>query len=198
MALCCLCRDPVSSDHRRRKKLHGAGCSIAMTVICNLSSVPVDSYVEIRDPLAVLCYTCERKLNNIHTLEEKLQNLKADVNDKLSVLQSSVVLGAIGKRTRAATDTATGSQADEQELPDPKQSRTETQTPSSTGQTVTTVTEPAGPSPDVQVSCLIVDGMHRFPQHSHTHMYVHACTRTHTRTYASTPSPRCCYSPDKS
>ena len=175
MALCCLCRDPVSSDHRRRKKLHGAGCCVAKTVMCNLSGIPVDSYVEIRDPLAVLCYTCERKLNNINTLEDKLQNLKADVKDKLSVLQSSVVFSTVGKRTRETTGTATGSQANEQELPDPKQSRTETQTPSSTGQTVTTGTEAAGPSPDVQVSCLNLSCSEQPPPPTHQHTHSQPC-----------------------
>ena len=165
MELCCLCRDPVPSDHRRKKKLHGDSCWKAKAVLCNLCVVPVDSYVEMRDTRAVLCYTCEKKLNVIHTMEGKILSLKADVRDKLSVLQSSIV-GAVGNRTRVTTDTATESQADNEELPvgpDPKQIRIsqdrETQilspcSSTSIAQTVTTSTKPAGPSPAVQVNCV--------------------------------------------
>ena len=44
-------------------------------------------------------------------MEGKLLSLKADVRDKLSVLQI-IIFGAVGKRTRVTTDTATESQAD--------------------------------------------------------------------------------------
>jgi len=42
-ACCCLCRDPVSADHRRRKKLHGLGCKIAKAVLRKVSPVPLGS-----------------------------------------------------------------------------------------------------------------------------------------------------------
>ena len=86
-ACCCLCRDPVSTDHRRRKKLHGASCTTARTVLREVSSVPLEALVETRDQSAVLCYSCEKILNNIQSLTAKVETLRADVRGKVSALQ---------------------------------------------------------------------------------------------------------------
>jgi len=43
-ACCCLGRDPVSADHRRRKKLHGVGCKIAEAVLREVSPVPLEAF----------------------------------------------------------------------------------------------------------------------------------------------------------
>jgi len=102
-ACCCLCRDPVSADHRRRKKLHGLACKIAKAVLRELSPVPLEALVETREPTAVLCYGCERTLNNIHSLAAKVETLKAGVREKVSALQ--IVTLCSGKRPRSTPDT---------------------------------------------------------------------------------------------
>ena len=62
MSLCCLCRDPVPLDHRRRKRFHGESCSKARSMIKSLSD---KCYAELSDPCALLCQGCEKKLINI-------------------------------------------------------------------------------------------------------------------------------------
>ena len=42
--------------------------------------------METRDPAAVLCYTCDRMLNNIRSLEAKAETIKVDVRKKASSL----------------------------------------------------------------------------------------------------------------
>ncbi len=101
-ACCCLCRNPVSTDHRRRKKLHGASCKVAKTVLREVSCVPLEALVETRDPTAVLCYGCEKTLNNIHGLAAKVETLKAGVSEKVSALQSVILCGE--KRPRPTPD----------------------------------------------------------------------------------------------
>ena len=110
MAACCLCRDPVSTDHRRRKKLHGASCTTARTVLREVSSVLLEALVETRDQSAVLCYSCERILNNIQSLTAKVETLRAEVRGKVSALQSV----RAEKRQRPAPE------IDGQELPQTK------------------------------------------------------------------------------
>ena len=114
-ACCCLCRDPVSTDHRRRKKLHGASCTTARTVLREVSSVPLEALVETRDQSAVLCYSCEKILNNIQSLTAKVETLRADVRGKVSALQSV----RAEKRQRPAPE------IDGQELPPTKHTRIE-------------------------------------------------------------------------
>ena len=70
---CCLCCNPISADHTRMKKFHGAGCKVAKRVLRDVSCVPQEVYVETRDPLALLCYDCEKTLNNIHNLTAKVK-----------------------------------------------------------------------------------------------------------------------------
>ena len=62
---CCLCRNPVAVDHRNRKKVHGTGCTVEKVVLMEVLLVSLEALVETRDPVAVLCSSCERSLNNI-------------------------------------------------------------------------------------------------------------------------------------
>ena len=99
---CCLRHDPVSADHTRMKKFHGAGCKVAKRVLRDVSCVPQEAYVETRDPLALLCYDCEKTLNNIHNLTAKFETLKASVRWKISALQD-MTLSLWGEKTKACS-----------------------------------------------------------------------------------------------
>ena len=126
--------------------------------------MPLEALVETSDPTAMLCYSCERTLNNIDSLVAKAETLKADVRKKGAALQRVTVCG--GKRQRPTSD---------KELPQAKQicvdnrPSTPPSTPPSTGQTssLSTATQEATsqqlrlpstsaavvePSPPVQVS----------------------------------------------
>ena len=48
--------------------------------------IQLEALVETRDPAAVLCYTCDRLQNNIHTLEARAETIKVDVREKASPL----------------------------------------------------------------------------------------------------------------
>ena len=98
MAVCCLCASPLPQDHRRKKKFHGASCAIAKNVLSSLSSVGLEYLAETRDLNAILYSNCEKTLTNIHNLERKLDALKADVKQKLSLNPYSSVV-RIGKRS---------------------------------------------------------------------------------------------------
>ena len=64
MAVCCLCVSPLSQDHRRKKKFHGASCAVPRKVLRSLSNVDLECLEETRDFNALLCSYCERTLNN--------------------------------------------------------------------------------------------------------------------------------------
>ena len=78
---CCLCQDILPTDRRRRNKLHGSSCENIKKVLVKLSSEDLESYLDIRDPNAFICYI---ELNNVQKLEEKINVLTADIKDKLS------------------------------------------------------------------------------------------------------------------
>ena len=88
---CCLCRDPVAGDHQKRKKLYGAACKKARTVLTEEFCVSLEALVETKDPEAVVCSSCETALNNIRRLTDKVEALKAGVREKLAGLRSVVV-----------------------------------------------------------------------------------------------------------
>lgn len=88
---CCLCRETLSKDKRRRRKLHGPSCSIFKAQMQSMSSVSLESLVETGDKDAYLCSSCETQLKSIGTLEVKLAELKSQIKKKLSNLHS--VLG---------------------------------------------------------------------------------------------------------
>ena len=145
----------------RRKKLHGASCAKAKTVLKEVLCVPLEALVETSDPTAMLCYSFEITLSNIDSLVAKAETLKADVMKKGSTLQRVTLYG--GKRQRPTSD---------KELPQAKQICVDNRpsTPPSIGQpesslsTATQVTTSqqswlpstsaavGEPSPSVQVS----------------------------------------------
>lgn len=43
--------------------------------------------IELNDPNAILCHVCEKKVINLSSLEQKLDILKVEINEKLSHLQ---------------------------------------------------------------------------------------------------------------
>ena len=63
---CCLCREPVSSDHRKRKKLHGLACQSVKQLLGEFAGVGVQT---LRDQEAILCYNCEMVWKRINKLE---------------------------------------------------------------------------------------------------------------------------------
>ena len=66
-ACCCLCRDRVV-DTKRKKRLHGAGCTTVEAVLREVLCVPLEALVQTRNAKAVLCYKCEKVLNSIDSL----------------------------------------------------------------------------------------------------------------------------------
>ena len=84
MKLCCLCQS--SADPKRVKRLHGPACAVARDVLEELAS-SLKTFSSMRNPVAVLCYSCELCLKNIKKLEEKVVCLKAEVNGRLSALE---------------------------------------------------------------------------------------------------------------
>ena len=87
MAGCSLCKKIVQ-DHRRRKRLNGAGCSVAREVIESLAGVGMHRIPGLRDPGALLCHHCEGSLSSIQSLEAKLAELRQDMKGKLVALLS--------------------------------------------------------------------------------------------------------------
>ena len=90
---CCLCREPVSSNHRKRKKLHGLACQSVKQLLGELAGVGVEKFPTLRDQEAVLCSNCEVVLKRINKLEndkvkieEEIMNKKGDIKRKISVL----------------------------------------------------------------------------------------------------------------
>ena len=78
MKVCCLCKNPVHDDPRKRKRLHGPGCKAAKDVLQDLAGVSLEVFVRIRDTEAVLCTTCELNLNNVKKLADKLLERRND------------------------------------------------------------------------------------------------------------------------
>ena len=84
---CCLCRQTVCTDHRRRKRLSGPSCSKAREVLTSLSGhTCVD--IMLHNPDAVLCTSCDSTLSNIAEYEQKLTALKRDILGKVSNVMS--------------------------------------------------------------------------------------------------------------
>ena len=64
---CSLCREPLSSDYRRRKKSHGPGCATSKLVLQELMSTMNSVFPTLQDSDALLCYTCELSISNLST-----------------------------------------------------------------------------------------------------------------------------------
>ena len=105
MDLCCLCRETLPAN-RRKKKLHGAGCVVAKSVLAALSSAPLDCF-ETLHAAAWLCVHCELALDAIRRFENQIIALKADISTKLSSLplRSEIVSTSTAKRPRPVPDT---------------------------------------------------------------------------------------------
>ena len=125
-----------------------------------ISSLSDGCYIELSDPSALLCQTCEKQLLNISVLGEKLETMKSEVRGKLSRLQ--VATSAARKRPGLDFDTShsskrcrAGSQAPSHSgAPDgvgivqPALDKS----PSSSQSSSQAVAQDPGPSPDIQVS----------------------------------------------
>ena len=83
---CCLCKEALVQDKRRRRKLHGSSCARIKQQLQTLSPVPLESLFETADSNAYLCNACEAQLKAIATFEARLIELKSKVIENLSQL----------------------------------------------------------------------------------------------------------------
>lgn len=88
---CCLCLKNLAKDKRRRRKLHGPSCSVIKEELQKLSTIPIESLVEINNRDAYLCSICESKLRSIINLKQKLSDKENGIRGMLFNLRS--VLG---------------------------------------------------------------------------------------------------------
>ena len=72
---CCLCKEALVQDKRRRRKLHGSSCARLKQQLQTLSPVPLESLFETEDANAYLCNACEVQLKAIATFEARLIEL---------------------------------------------------------------------------------------------------------------------------
>ena len=84
--MCSLCTEALRSDHRRRKRLHGSGCTTAKAVLEELVSTMKCTYPTLQDGNALLCHSCELRLTNIRKAETKISDMKGIVRDQLATL----------------------------------------------------------------------------------------------------------------
>ena len=83
---CCLCRTALPSEKRKRKRLHGLSCREVKERLENISSVPLDSLLETRDPNAYLCRNCENVMSSIGTFNWRQNLLCKNLQSKRSCL----------------------------------------------------------------------------------------------------------------
>ena len=76
----------LRSDHRRRKRLHGSGCTTAKAVLEELMSTIKCTYPTLQDGNALLCHSCELRLTNIRKAETKISDMIGIVRDQLATL----------------------------------------------------------------------------------------------------------------
>ena len=156
---CCLCRKTLTSEieKKTRKRIHGASCREVKARLESISSVSLDNVLEINDPNAYLCRSCYSDISSIDTLEAKLSVQKSAVEEKLSLLHSTVVgtqLQLLRKRSQTQPAPAKRLRLSERS----ERAHTVQQTPHDQDH-LTTVVQPStsrgqveNPSPDVQVS----------------------------------------------
>ena len=100
---CCLCLQTLPTDRRKRKKLNGTGCTRAREVLTSMSTSSHECLeIMLQNGDAALCINCDSVLINISKYEQKLESLKKDMMEKVSIvmdqgLHSSSTLSA-GKR----------------------------------------------------------------------------------------------------
>ena len=86
MSSCCLCKQPLSTNHRKRKKLYRSGWLVVREVIQRLAKAPLTYYRETSDQLALICYSCEKLLLNISSYEAEVEALKSEALNNVSSL----------------------------------------------------------------------------------------------------------------
>ena len=85
---CCLCREVLPLDRRRKKCLHGNNCIAAKSTIKALLTEPLEENDALNDYAAAICSNCERTVNNIQHYQSKIDSLKKKVMQMLSSLTS--------------------------------------------------------------------------------------------------------------
>ena len=80
-----MCREPVSSNHRKRKKLHGRACQSVKQLLGELAGVGVEIFPALRDQEAVLCSNCEVVLKRINKLENDKVKIEEEIMNKKEV-----------------------------------------------------------------------------------------------------------------
>ncbi len=81
---CCLCREALPLDRRRKKCLHGDKCETVKVIIVGLLSVPLEEVDALNAPTATICSNCEKKANNINHYQSKVETLKKNIMEMLS------------------------------------------------------------------------------------------------------------------
>ena len=128
---CCLCRDLVGSDSRKKKRLHGPGCASAKELLQVLAGIALEKFPTFSDQKAVLCYGCEGILKCINKLEKDIVNIEEEVANKKGYIKRKI--SALSQKRPCSTDSADSL---------PKRGRTEVSSPivSSTEDTATSAT----------------------------------------------------------
>lgn len=76
MVLCYLCRSVLSDNYRKRKRVKS--CPVAVGVLKKICD-EIHGNLEICDPNALFCTSCEQQLNNIHSYESKTVTWKMTI-----------------------------------------------------------------------------------------------------------------------
>ena len=76
---CCVCLNRLLIEHRRN-------LAVPRDVIQQLLGMNLQSFPALRDSEAVLCHSCELKLNNISKFEKKVACMREEMKEKLSSL----------------------------------------------------------------------------------------------------------------
>lgn len=83
---CCVCLNRLPIERRRKKKLNSKSLAVPRDVIQQLLGMNLQSFPALRDSEAVLCHSCELKLNNISKFEKKVACMREEMKEKLSSL----------------------------------------------------------------------------------------------------------------
>ena len=90
---CALCRSLAStaSLKRRQKRIYGEKETfhlerVVLERILDYRQLKLHSFVELKNPHAVLCLACQRQLVKVKKLEEEINSTVAEINLKISLL----------------------------------------------------------------------------------------------------------------
>ena len=81
--LCCLCRESVTKDHRRRKRLHGPSCALVFEKLQELAGL--SNFTTIRDTDAFLCMNCEKIIIDLTKLQKKVSGSEQESSPHIQV-----------------------------------------------------------------------------------------------------------------